>query len=109
MNVHNLQMSISIPNYATRRKIQKQVARSSHENFVIYTNTDKSIQIWQWVKRQQGKPDACREQRYENWQSGESLIQKLQSIVFTLDEEDELTLLGVLDQVHSGFDVEKSH
>lgn len=97
----------SIPDYATRRKVQKQVARSSHENFVIYTNADKSTQIWQWVKREQGRPDACREHRYENWQSGESLIQKLKSIVFTLEEEEELTLSDVLGQVHGGFDVER--
>ena len=96
-----------IPDYATRRKIQKQVARFSHENFIIYTNADKSTQIWQWVKREQGKPEACREHRYENWQSGESLIQKLQSIVFTLDEEEGLTLFDVTGRVHASFDVER--
>ncbi len=95
------------PDSATRRKIQKQVAKISYENFIIYTNVDKSTQIWQWVKKQQGKPDACREHRYENSQSGESLIQKLQSIVFPLDQEEEHTLFGVLSQVHASFDVEK--
>ncbi len=95
------------PDYATRRKIQKQVAKISYENFIIYTNVDKSTQIWQWVKKQQGKPDACREHRYENSQSGESLIQKLQSIVVPLEQDEELTLFGVLGQVYAGFDVEK--
>ena len=97
----------SFPDYATRRKIQKQVAKTSHENLIIYTNADKSAQIWQWVKKEQGKPDACREHRFEQSQSGESLIQKLQSIVFTLDQEEELTLFGVIGQVYAGFDVEK--
>ncbi len=99
----------SIPNYTTRRKVQKQVARSSHENFVIYTNTDRSTQIWQWVKREQGRPDAYREHRYENWQSGESLIQKLKSIVFTLDEEDDESIFigDVTRRVLAAFDVER--
>ena len=99
----------SILNYASRRKIQKEVAKSSHENFVIYTNADSSTQIWQWVKRQQGKPDACREHRYEQWQSGESLIQKLQSIVFTLDEEDDGNIFigDVTGRVLAAFDVER--
>lgn len=97
----------SIPDYATRRKIQKQVAKSSHENFVIYTNIDRTTQIWQWVKRQQGKPDACREHKYENWQSGESLRQKLHSIAFTLNEEGELFLTDVSGRVQGGFDVER--
>ena len=97
----------SLPDYATRRKIQKQVAKSSHENFIIYTNTEKTTQIWQWVKRQQGKPDACREHRYDRGQFGDSLIQKLQTIAFSLDEEEELTLFSVTGQVQAAFDVEK--
>ena len=97
-----------IPNYATRRNIQKQVAKSAHEHFIIYTDADKTTQIWQWVKREQGKPDACREHRYNsNEHSGESLIQKLRDIVFTLDEEEELGLFGVIGRVQTAFDVEK--
>ena len=97
-----------IPDYATRRKIQKQVEKTVHEHFIIYTDTEKTTQIWQWVKREQGKPDACREHRYNsNEQSGESLIQKLQTIAFTLDEEEELTLFSVTGQVQAAFDVEK--
>ena len=97
----------SLPDYATRRKIQKQVAKSSHENFIIYTNADKSTQIWQWVKRQQGKPDACREHRYDHGQFGDSLIQKLQTIAFSLDEEEELTLFGVTERVGTAFYAER--
>ena len=53
-----------LPDYPTRRKIQKRVAKSVHEHFIIYTDAEKTTQIWQWVKREQGKPDACREHRY---------------------------------------------
>ena len=97
----------SLPDYATRRKIQKQVAKSSHENFIIYTNAEKTTQIWQWVKRQQGKPDACREHRYDRGQFGDSLIQKLRTIAFSLDEEEELTLSGVTERVGTAFYVER--
>ena len=72
------------PDYATRRKIQKQVAKSVHEHFIIYTDAEKTTDIYQWVKHEQGKPDACREHRYNrNEQSGESLIQKLKTIAFS--------------------------
>ncbi len=97
----------SLPDYATRRKIQKQVAKSSHENFIIYTNAEKTTQIWQWVKRQQGKPDACREHRYDRGQFGDSLIQKLRTIAFSLDEEEELTLFGVTERVGTAFYAER--
>ena len=95
------------PDYATRRKIQRQVAKVSHENFIIYTNAEKTMQIWQWVKRQRGKPDACREHRYETWQSGDSLLQKLQNIAFSLDEEEDIGLFGVIERVGKAFLAEK--
>ncbi len=87
-----------LPDYPTRRKIQKQVAKSVHEHFIIYTNAEKTTQIWQWVKREQGKPDACREHRYNrDTHSGESLIQKLQTIAFSLEEEADITIVDVTE------------
>ena len=96
-----------IPDYATRRKIQKQVAKSVHEHFIIYTDAEKNTQIWQWVKREQGKPDACREHRYDHGQSGESLIQKLQIIAFTFEDEENLSLIDVTGRVGTAFYAEK--
>ena len=97
-----------IPNYATRRKIQKHVAKSAHEHFIIYTEADKTTQIWQWVKREQGKPDACREHRYNrNEHSGEALIQKLRTIAFSFQEEEQLTLLDVTGRVGTAFYAER--
>ena len=97
-----------IPDYATRRKIQKQVAKSVHEHFIIYTDAEKTTDIWEWVKREQGKPDACREHRYNrNEQSGESLIQKLQNIAFTFEQEEQLTLIDVTGGVGAAFYAER--
>ena len=97
-----------IPDYATRRKIQKQVLKSVHEHFIIYTDAGKTTDIWQWVKREQGKPDACREHRYNrNEQSGESLIQKLQNIAFTFEQEEQLTLIDVTGGVGAAFYAER--
>ena len=97
-----------IPDYATRRKIQKQVAKSVHEHFIIYTDAEKTIDIYQWVKREQGKPDACREHRYNrDEQSGDSLIQKLQNLAFTFEEEEQLTLFEVTGRVGAAFYAER--
>ena len=97
----------SIPDYATRRKIQREVAKSVHEHIIIYIDAGKTTQIWQWVKREPGKPLACREHRYSREQSGESLIQKLETIAFSLAEEEGLTLPDVTGRVRAGFDVER--
>ena len=96
-----------IPDYATRRKIQRQVAKSVHEHFIIYTDDAKTEHIWQWVKREPGKPAACREHHYQSEQSGESLIQKLRTIAFSIEEEDGLTLVDVTGRVRASFDVER--
>ena len=97
-----------VPDYATRRKIHKQVEKSVYEHFIIYTDAEKITDIWQWVKREQGKPDAYCEHRYNrNEHSGDSLIQKLQNITFTLEEEEDLSLIDVTGRVGTAFYAEK--
>src|SRR5258708_9475565 len=36
-----------IPDYATRRKIDRQVTKFAHEHLVIFVDADKTAQIWQ--------------------------------------------------------------
>ena len=96
----------TIPDYATRRKIQREAAKSVLEHLIIYTDAEQTTQIWQWVKREPGRPSACREHRYGQEQSGESLIQKLEAIAFSLDEEKNITLIDVRGRLRAAFDVE---
>ncbi len=97
----------NIPDYATRRRIQREVAKSVHEHLIIYTNTERTTQIWQLAKREPGRPIACPEHRYDSEQSGESLIQKLKMIAVSFDEEEDITLLDVTGRVRAAFDVER--
>ena len=90
-----------------RRKIQREVAKSVHENIVIYTDTEKTTQIWQCARREHGKPTACPEYHYHIIQPGDSLIQKLDAIAFGFEEEGELTLFGVTSRVQASFYVER--
>ena len=96
-----------IPDYPIRRKIERQVAKSVHEHLIIYTDKDHKFQIWQWVKRETGKPTQCREHRYYCSQPGNSLLQKLNAIAFSLDEEEGLTIVDVATRVRAGFDVDR--
>lgn len=97
----------SLPDYPTRSKIEHQVARSVREHLLIFVDTQRTIQIWQWVKREPGKPVARREHHYHPHQSGQSLIQKLQAITFSLEEEEGLTLIDVIGGARAAFDVER--
>jgi len=96
-----------LPDYAERRKIEHQVAKSAHEHLIVFTDAKAETYIWQWVKREPGKPAACREHAFHKSQSGDALLQKLQAVAFTLEEEEQLSLTDVTQRARSGFDVEK--
>jgi hypothetical protein len=96
-----------IPPYALRRKIETQVAKSVNQHLIVYADADQTQQVWQWVKREAGRPAAAREQTFYRDQTGEALIQKLQAVAFSLEEEERLTLVDVAGRVRAGFDVER--
>jgi len=96
-----------IPDHAARRKLEHQVAKSAHEHLIVFRDASNSTQIWQWVKREPGKPKAVRELTYHTSQTGEPLIQRLQGIAFTLEEEEAITIVDVTRRVRAGFDVER--
>ena len=91
------------PIYAIRRKIDAQVAKSYHEHLIIYTDTDQTTQVWQWVKRQIGKPAASKSHTFRREQSGLALLQKLDYLAVTLEDEEGLTILDVAEKVRPGF------
>jgi len=94
------------PDHPTRQKIEKAVAKNVREHVIVYATHDRAAQYWQWVKREPGRPDRSRLHIYHRDQSGEALIQKLQHLCFTLDEEDHLTIVDVSGRVRAAFDVE---
>jgi hypothetical protein len=97
----------NIPDSGLRRKIEQQVARVHRENIIIYADSQQGEQVWQWVRREPGKPLMNREGRYQAGNSGESIAQILSGIAFSLDEEDSLTIVDVTSRVRAAFDVEK--
>ena len=96
-----------LPDYNRRRKIERQVAKSTHEHLIVFTDETNQTQIWQWVKREIGKPAACREHSFHRSQPGDALLQKLDAIAFTLEEEDRLSLPDVTRRAGAGFDIER--
>lgn len=99
--------SDEIPDYPLRLKIDRQVSRTTFEHIIIYVDYGKTRQIWQWVRKQLGRPAASREQSYYNGQRGDLLIQKLRVISFSLEEEEGLTVSDVTKRARRAFDVER--
>ena len=98
----------NIPQYPVRRRIESEVAKRTFEHLIIFTDPGHKVQVWQWVRRESGKPAACREQAFHTGQAGEPILQRLQTVVFTLDDEARgIGISDVTSRVRKAFDVEK--
>ena len=97
----------TLPDHPTRQKIEKAVTKAVREHIIVYADRGRAAQYWQWVKREPGQPDRSRLHIYHHGQPGEALIQKLENLVFTLDEEEGTTLVDVVGRARAAFDVEK--
>jgi len=96
------------PTYAQRRHIDRLVAKTHFEHLIVYVDAEKTTQIWQWVKREHGRPAASREHTWHKSQPGDALLQKLDNIRFTLEEEESIGGIGdVTSRVRAGFDLER--
>jgi hypothetical protein len=84
-----------LPDYAMRQKIERNITRDVREHLIVFTDTAKTTQIWQWVSRLSGKTAQYREVQFLQGETPELLTQKLERLRFTLDEEELLTVLGV--------------
>ncbi len=101
------QPGVGFPNRAVRQQIERKVARQVREHIIIFCPHDRIAQYWLWVKREPGRPARSRTHIHHAGHSGEPLIQKLEAILFTLDEEEDLSLVDVTGRVRAAFDVEK--
>ena len=93
--------SETLPDSALRRRVEHEITKATHEHLVIFTDAAQTLQVWQWVRRESGKSLRFRETTWHKGQSGEPLIQKLDPLFVSLDEEENLTLLDVTSRVAS--------
>ena len=96
-----------VPDRPIRQKIEKEITKRAFEHLIIFLDENNTRQIWQWVAREKGKPDAFREHSWLTDRSPEPLIQKLDHITFSLEEEEALTLAGTTLRLRDAFDREK--
>ncbi|MEW6380496.1 MAG: transposase [bacterium] len=97
----------SIPDRSTRLKIDHQITKSVREHFVIYADQPSGRQVWQWVRREPGKPMSSRDHHFDVHQSGDRLIQRLEQIAISLDEEENITIVDVAGRARAAFDVDR--
>lgn len=96
-----------IPDRATRKKIEHQVAKTTLEHLLIFTDAKRAEQIWCWARRETGKPASVPEHFWYASSGNRAFLQKLAAITFALEEEESLTLVDVTARARSAFDVER--
>ena len=95
------------PGYSARQKIERKITPEVREHLIVFTDAAQTIQIWQWVNRQPGKPAQYREVAFRKGETPELLAQKLSRLHFTLDEEELLSVLGVAKRLDDAAPREK--
>src|SRR5712691_12928758 len=63
----------SIPEYRIRLKLDNLVAKSRFQHLIVFTDQARGRQVWQWMRRESGKPNVLRAYTYSTSQSGELL------------------------------------
>ena len=94
----------NIPPRPMLLKIEKEATKLAHEHLLVFTNAAQTMLTWLWVARVPGQPNTTRTHTWHKGTSGESLRQKLNQIVWALEEEEAITLTDVIKGLRSAFD-----
>ena len=94
-----------LPPRAVRMKIERKLAKQVHEHLLVFVDEARTRQVWQWVRRQSGRSPLYREHTFYQGQNGEPLVQKLQPLAFSLDEEP--SIAEVASRAGKAFDVDR--
>ncbi len=96
----------SIPDAATRAKIENKVSKDIREHLIIFTDSEDRKQRWQWVRRIPGQPLSRKEHEYLPHQPM-LLIERIGYLEVPVDEEDHVDLLDMFDKVKAAFNIDK--
>jgi len=92
-----------IPLGKTRKKIEHNFRKFHQEHLIIYADKAKTKQIWQFVIHEPDKPRKTREIQFSKDQDSEILFQRARGLLFTLDEEENITLVDVVARFKENF------
>ena len=96
----------ALPSRAQRWRIEREVAKNSLEHLIVYLDAGRTTQVWEWVRRD-GQRRRIRSHVFRAGSTVEALAQKIESLVFDLDEEERLSILDVTARAHRAFDTDR--
>jgi len=88
-------------------KIEKETVKISHEHLLIFADAAGNMLTWLWVARAPGEPVRPRTHTWHKGTPSEALRQKLEQIVWSLEQEEAITLTDVITGIRNAFDRER--
>ena len=98
-----------LPNHSTRLKLDRKLSETSFEHLIVFATGDFAQQSWTWVRREPGRPLSARKHDFNRGQPGDSLLQKLQLLFVSLEEEEkgDLSTVTIAGRARAAFDIER--
>ena len=97
-----------LPDHATRLKLDRALTQTSFEHLIVFTTAGRDRQSWMWIRREPGKPLCARTHEFTRGQPGDSLLQKLQFLFISLEEEEAgLSVMQIAGRARAAFDIER--
>jgi type I restriction-modification system DNA methylase subunit len=100
-------VSETIPERKLQKQLDRQLTEYSQSHLLIFTDQAQTKQVWMWVKQEPGQTPKPRFHTYTVGKAAEALIQKLEALAVDISEEEDLTLVDVVQRVKSGFNIEQ--
>lgn len=88
-----------IPTRSIRNRIESLVSQMSHDHIIIYTDSVRQKQVWQFVYRTLSQGTKRVEVEYDIRMNPEKIYERTSGLVFDLDEEGKITIIDVIERV----------
>jgi len=92
-----------IPVSNIRKQIEGKLTKFHQEHLIIYIDRNRTQQVWQLALKEENKPKQVRDFQWYVHQDVEGLFQRLKNLVFTLDEEENITIIDVKQRISENF------
>lgn len=104
-----LHKSSTLPERDRRRRIERTLSGRQLEHLIVFLSEGDGSQVWQWVKREPGRPERVREHAWRPGEPVEALRQKLDTLQFTLEEEEagRIEVTEVTNRLRRAFDADR--
>lgn len=96
---------LALVNRGLLRKVQRMVARTCHEHILIFSCEQHRKQVWQWaIRLPDGRRLRHREHPFFSNSPPGPFLDRLAGLQFTLNEEENITLMEALTRVRRALD-----